>query len=72
MTAATTTPETVTYHVTGMTCGGCVRSVSNAITRALPGTTVAVELATGEVRVTGPQTAEAVAQAVDDAGFGMG
>lgn len=64
--------ETTVYRVNGMTCGGCVRSVTNAITRALPGTTVTVALEAGEVTVTGPQTAEAVAQAVDDAGFEMG
>ena len=60
-----------TYLVSGMTCEGCVRAVTNAIERAVPGASVAVELATGRVTVDGADGEQAVAQAVDDAGFGF-
>ena len=42
-----------TYLVTGMTCEGCVRAVTNAIQRAVPGAAVEVELETGRVTVDG-------------------
>ncbi len=60
-----------TYLVTGMTCEGCVRAVTNAIQRAVPGATVAVDLAAGRVTVDGADGEQAIAQAVDDAGFGF-
>lgn len=59
---------TSTYRVTGMTCGGCARSVENAIKAVAPGATVTVDLAAKAVTVDGA-TAEQVQQAVDDAGF---
>lgn len=58
-----------TYHVTGMTCGGCVASLTRALEAALPGCTVEVELDGGTVTVQGPHDAAQVADAVDDAGF---
>ena len=63
--------STTTYSVTGMTCSHCVNSVSAEI-RQIPGVTeVKVDLATGAVTVTGEQPAddEAVAAAVDEAGY---
>ncbi len=57
-----------TYKVAGMTCGGCVRSVEQAIKAAAPGASVSVDLASGKVTVDGVEEA-AVAKAVDDAGF---
>ena len=60
-----------TYLVTGMTCEGCVRAVTNAIQRAVPGTAIEVELDTGRVTVDGADGEQAIAQAVDDAGFGF-
>lgn len=62
---------TVTYQVSGMTCGHCVQAVSREV-GALPGVeTVDVDLATGAVRVTSRQElpAEAVREAVDEAGY---
>ena len=58
-----------TYKVSGMTCGGCARPVTNAVTLALPGTTVVVDHAAGTVQVDGPHQADQVKQAVEDAGF---
>ena len=60
---------TATYGVAGMTCNGCVRSVTNALTRALPEVKVDVSLAAGEVTITGAHTADDVAEAVEAAGF---
>ena len=62
---------TVTYQVSGMTCGHCVQAVSREV-GALPGVeAVDVDLATGAVRVTSeqPLSSEAVRDAVDEAGY---
>lgn len=60
------------YKVDGMTCGGCARSVSNAITKAAPDAAVTVDLATGTVLVDGGVSADVVRQAVESAGFDFG
>ena len=49
----------------------CVRAVTNAIQRAVPGAAVEVELETGRVTVDGADGEQAIAQAVDAAGFGF-
>lgn len=59
-----------TYRVTGMTCGGCARSVESAIKAEAPGASVTIDLAAKAVSVDGA-TAEQVKKAVDDAGFGF-
>jgi copper chaperone len=60
-----------TYRVSGMTCGGCARSVETAIKAVAPGATVSVDLAAKAVAVEGA-TAEQVKKAVDEAGFDFG
>jgi copper chaperone len=64
--------ETTTLKIQGMTCGGCVASVSRVL-KAVPGVTdVAVELQPGTARVTfdPARTAlPALAAAVEEAGF---
>ncbi|MBI4986979.1 MAG: heavy-metal-associated domain-containing protein [Rhodocyclales bacterium] len=64
--------ETTTLKVSGMSCGGCVKSVTSVLL-ALPGVTQAeVSLEKGEATVefeAGQVTREAMAQAIDDAGF---
>lgn len=57
------------YLVEGMTCGGCVRSVTNAIQAAVPGVTVSVDLETKKVSVDDGIDEAVIAQAVEDAGF---
>lgn len=57
-----------TYTVLGMTCGGCAKSVTNAILDAAPGADVKVDLETKSVTVEGAAES-AVKQAVEDAGF---
>ncbi|TNF37284.1 MAG: heavy-metal-associated domain-containing protein [Deltaproteobacteria bacterium] len=62
-------PQFATYGVVGMTCNGCVRSVTNALNRAMPELGVNVSLADGTVTVNGKHSATAVAEAVEGAGF---
>jgi len=64
----------ITLSVTGMTCGGCVNSVTRVLT-ALPGVQNAVvTLTPGQARGTyDPARTDraAMVQAVVDAGFGI-
>ena len=64
--------ETRTLKIEGMTCGGCVRSVSNVL-KALPGVTDAqVSLENREARVTFDPAMVDIARlkgAVEDAGY---
>jgi len=64
--------ETVVIKVGGMSCQGCVKSVTGALT-AVPGVASAeVSLEEGEARVAFDPATATVAQlrqAVDDAGF---
>ncbi|MBM3540922.1 MAG: heavy-metal-associated domain-containing protein [Alphaproteobacteria bacterium] len=57
-----------TYKVNGMTCGGCVKAVENAMRRAAPQARAAVALDTGTLAVEGAEE-EIVRRAVEDAGF---
>ena len=57
-----------TYSVLGMTCGGCAKSVTNAILDAAPGAHVEVNLEAKAVTVEGAEES-AVKQAVEAAGF---
>ena len=59
-----------TYTVTGMTCGGCARSVEAAITAVAAEAKVTIDLTKAAVTVDGATEAQ-VKQAVDDAGFGF-
>jgi copper chaperone len=57
------------YKVSGMTCGGCVRSVTNAIIARDSAAKVEVDLPTGIVSVEGDLSEDAVKDAVEGAGF---
>lgn len=57
------------YRVKGMTCGGCVRAVTNAIRGLATDARVEVDLHSGTVTVDGVVADAAVAKAVSDAGF---
>ena len=59
----------VVYRVDGMTCKGCADAVTRAIQTEAPATAVTVDLQEGTVAVEGAAEAEAVARAVDAAGF---
>ena len=65
--------ESNEYTVRGMTCGHCAGAVTEEVTK-IPGVTqVVVDVATGRVTVrsSGPVSDEAVAAAVDEAGYGV-
>jgi copper chaperone len=57
-----------TYRVSGMTCGGCARSVESAIKAEAPDAKVTIDLGTASVCVDGASEAQ-VKKAVDEAGF---
>ena len=64
---------TATFTVTGMTCGHCVQAVTDEV-QAIDGVeTVDVELASGAVTVVSvePISEQAVAAAVDEAGYAL-
>ncbi len=56
-------------RVEGMTCQGCVNSVTKAIQRLDPGASVDVDLEHGRVHVVTKAQSVEVAQALDAAGY---
>ena len=59
-----------TYTVTGMTCSHCVASVSEEVSQVDGVTRVDVDLASGELKVSGEGFSDdAVAAAVEEAGY---
>jgi len=58
-----------TYRVLGMTCQGCVNSVTKAIQAAAPSSEISVDLEAKTITVQGEADAAIIAMAVDDAGF---
>jgi copper chaperone CopZ len=65
--------ETSTWHVTGMTCGHCVSSVTEELSEIEGVEGVQVVLETGEVTVTSaaPLDRATVAAAVQEAGYAL-
>jgi copper chaperone len=61
-----------TYKVSGMTCGGCARSLESAIKAAAPAASVAIDLASGRVTVDNVADDTVIERAVDEAGFTYG
>jgi copper chaperone len=57
----------VTYGVGGMSCGGCVASVTKAVEKL--GVAARVDLAAGSVRVVGDAPEAEVKRVVEAAGF---
>jgi copper chaperone len=55
--------------VTGMTCGHCVRTVTEAIKAVDPKAEVQVDLGSKRVRVQGQSSAEELIRALDAAGY---
>jgi len=60
------------YVVKGMSCDGCVLSVTNAIQQADGAASVSVDLESGHVSLKSGLNEEAVRTAVEDAGFDFG
>jgi copper ion binding protein len=64
---------TTTYTVTGMTCGHCVQAVTDEVSSLEGVNSVTVELESGAVMVVSsePLAEDAVAAAVDEAGYAL-
>ena len=65
--------STSTYTVSGMTCDHCVRAVSQEVAAIAGVESVDIELESGQltVRSEEPVSDEAVAAAVDEAGYSL-
>jgi len=65
--------STATFTVSGMTCEHCVASVSDEVLEIAGVTVVDVDLPTGRLTVTSdqPVSEDAVASAVDEAGYSL-
>lgn len=59
----------LTLHVEGMSCGHCVRAVTEAIRALDPKAEVAVDLAAGTIRAETGAEPKAVAAAVEEEGY---
>ncbi len=59
-------------NVCGMTCGHCVRAVTEAVRDAAPGAEVAVDLLAGTVAVAGPADPARIRTAIEEAGYDAG
>jgi len=55
--------------VNGMTCGGCVRSVTRAVNSVDPSASVEVDLPTKRVKVDSQADAARIQQAIAQAGY---
>ena len=59
------------FKVTGMTCGHCVKAVTQAVQSISPQAQVAVNLETGEVSITGATDQAAVSAAIAAEGYAI-
>jgi copper chaperone len=57
------------FNVQGMTCGHCVRAVTNAIKGEDPAADVQIDLAKGEVAVQSQLAAEQVIGLIEEEGY---
>jgi copper chaperone len=60
---------TQTFQVKGMTCGHCVRAVTEAVKSVDQQADVKVDLASGEVEVQTQQDRGAIARAIAEEGY---
>jgi copper chaperone len=57
------------YNVAGMTCSGCAKSLTSALSKAAPAAEFTVDHAAGLVSVKGDVSADTVKQVVEAGGF---
>lgn len=57
------------FHVSGMTCGGCARSVTNAVKKVDADATVNVDLETKLVTIDTQAATALLAHAIKQAGY---
>lgn len=60
----------LTLSVSGMTCGGCAKTVERVLARVLGVTDVTVDLASGSAVIGGKAAAEELVAALQAAGYG--
>ena len=60
---------TLHFTVPDMDCGGCVRSITEAVHKIDPTAKIDANLESKDVSITGTGTAQAYGQAIEDAGF---
>ena len=60
----------IVLNVTGMTCQGCVNSVTRIVKRADPAAEVAIDLPSGRLEATTGASAQALVEAISAAGYG--
>jgi len=58
-----------TFDVQGMSCGHCVRAVTQAVQQLDPQARVTVQLEQGKVEVDSTQPREAIAKAIAEEGY---
>lgn len=61
----------VTFHIPGMTCGGCARSVTNAVKGIDAAARVDVDLSAKLVSVASDADVGVLAKAIADAGYAV-
>ena len=59
----------IEFQVLDMTCGHCVKTITGAVMAAAPGASVAVDLPTHRVTISGTDQADKVEAAIRDAGY---
>ncbi|WP_373824397.1 heavy-metal-associated domain-containing protein [Achromobacter insuavis] len=59
----------IEFQVLDMTCGHCVKTITGAVTAEAPGASVAVDLPTHRVTISGTDQADKVEAAIRDAGY---
>ncbi|MBV4477936.1 heavy-metal-associated domain-containing protein [Pseudomonas botevensis] len=59
------------FSVEGMSCGHCVKAITNAVQTKDPGASVRVDLAAREVGVESTLSAEQVIAAISEEGYGI-
>lgn len=57
------------FKAEGMSCGKCVKHVTEAVHEVDPAAKVEVDLAQGKVRVESAKAAEQLARAIEEAGY---
>ncbi|OZI35866.1 heavy metal transporter [Bordetella genomosp. 1] len=59
----------VTFVVSDMTCGHCVKTITQAVQKVVPGAEVQIDLATHQVQVSPDSAAAQAEAAIHDAGY---
>ena len=57
------------FQVQGMSCGHCVKAVTQAVQSVQPEACVEIDLEAGRVRIDGAGDAARIVQAIGDAGY---